>query len=89
MGLNLELGSFLTGGKAMVIRRSIKETEDSSVKDTQPYDPIFRLMVECMVRSIKDLMMTPTEMREAATFACVLVEQTRTRPNHRPAPAQR
>jgi len=40
MGLNLELGSFLTGGKAMVIRRSIKETEDSSVKDTQPHDPL-------------------------------------------------
>ena len=40
----------------------------------------YRLLVDSMVRMILDYRFTPGEMREAAVFACVMVE------NMKPAP---
>lgn len=43
-------------------------------------DPTLHAIVDMMSAAIERLQLTPSEMREAAIFACIRVEQRRMRP---------
>lgn len=45
-------------------------------------DPAFHAMVDTMMYVIETLQLTPGEVREAATYACVRIEERRTTPIH-------
>lgn len=40
-------------------------------------DPSYRALVELLVHQIEMLQMTPSEIREAAMFACIVIEERR------------
>jgi hypothetical protein len=42
-------------------------------------DPLFHALVASLEQAIIDLQMTPSEIREAAMYACVRVEDRRTK----------
>jgi hypothetical protein len=46
-------------------------------EDRVSRDPMLKAMVESMASVIEELVLTPTEVREAAIYACCLVEQRR------------
>ena len=49
-----------------------------SVEQRYMNDTEFHALVDFMVSNIREYKYTPSEMREAAMFACVKVEMTRT-----------
>ena len=49
-----------------------------SVEQRYMNDAQFHALVDFMVSNIREYKYTPSEMREAAMFACVKVEMTRT-----------
>jgi hypothetical protein len=44
------------------------------------HDPQFRALVDSLQASALRLELTPSEIREAATFACILIEEWTARP---------
>jgi hypothetical protein len=46
-------------------------------RDRYYHDPTFRAVVDILQAIIIRLEMTPSEIREASTFACVLIEERR------------
>jgi len=48
-----------------------------SMEERYERDPIIHCLVNTLVTIIRELQLTPTEVRECAVFACVMEEQTK------------
>jgi hypothetical protein len=51
-----------------------------SVRDRYNRDPAFHAAVDCIRQWVEEMRLTPTETREAAMLACIMVEERRVEP---------
>jgi hypothetical protein len=54
----------------------------SKAHEAYQHDPFYRQAVDCMMNMIVQLHASPSEVREMATFACILFEETNARPKY-------
>lgn len=54
--------------------------DDKQAKHLYHNDPTFRQLVDCMVMLIRQLQLTPGEVRSAATFAAIVHESRYPKP---------